>query len=161
MIRRPPRSTLFPYTTLFRSYTKVATATALCRMSAGTGYSVLANDQAPGATITAFDSTSANGGEVVVNTATGTFSYNPPRGFTGTDSFNYTISSGAGSDTGTVVLTVTDMIWFVNNAAGACSVNCDGRLTNPYTSLADFEADNGSGNPGDRKSTRLNSSHAN
>src|SRR5688572_31026973 len=30
MIRRPPRSTLFPYTTLFRSHTKaVAAATAL------------------------------------------------------------------------------------------------------------------------------------
>src|SRR5258708_25051344 len=26
MIRRPPRSTLFPYTTLFRSWTKTATA---------------------------------------------------------------------------------------------------------------------------------------
>src|SRR5262245_63522416 len=27
MIRRPPRSTLFPYTTLFRSYDSLATAT--------------------------------------------------------------------------------------------------------------------------------------
>src|SRR5258705_4799541 len=31
MIRRPPRSTLFPYTTLFRSYTKV-----FCARKAGT-----------------------------------------------------------------------------------------------------------------------------
>src|SRR5438094_5875394 len=29
MIRRPPRSTLFPYTTLFRSWTAVATANLL------------------------------------------------------------------------------------------------------------------------------------
>src|SRR2546422_6768682 len=29
MIRRPPRSTLFPYTTLFRSYTLTAAATGL------------------------------------------------------------------------------------------------------------------------------------
>lgn len=115
-----------------------------------TGYSVLANDQAPGATITAFDATSANGGQVVMNTATGTFSYDPPRGFTGADSFNYTISSGAGSDTGTVVLTVSGMIWFVNNTAGACSVGCDGRLSHPYTTLAAFDAANGTagvGNP--------------
>lgn len=118
--------------------------------TATTGYSVLANDQAPGATITAFDATSVQGGDVVVNTSTGTFSYNPPRGFTGTDSFNYTISNGGGSDTGTVVLTVTDTVWFINNAAGACSSSCDGRLTNPYTTLAAFEADNGTagtGNP--------------
>src|SRR3712207_9246238 len=110
MIRRPPRSTLFPYTTLFRSFAAGITdadnfdppdqmaadytfsfgtkplavddmrsATGNVRIdTAVTGYSVLANDQAPGATITAFDSTSANGGEVVVNTTTGTFSYDPP-----------------------------------------------------------------------------------
>jgi uncharacterized repeat protein (TIGR01451 family) len=113
--------------------------------TATTGYSVLANDQAPGATITAFDPTSAQGGEVTVNTSTGTFTYNPPRGFTGTDSFNYTVGNGGGSDTGTVVLTVSDMLWFINNAAGACPSGCDGRLTNPYTSLAAFEADNGNG----------------
>src|SRR3989442_15272766 len=37
MIRRPPRSTLFPYTTLFRSQVSVAVATpvALVRVSAG------------------------------------------------------------------------------------------------------------------------------
>lgn len=118
--------------------------------TAVTGYSVLANDQAPGATITAFDAASANGGQVVMNTATGTFSYDPPRGFTGTDSFNYTISNGAGSDTGTVVLTVTDMLWFINNTAGACSSSCDGRLSHPYTTLAAFDAADGTagvGNP--------------
>lgn len=114
-----------------------------------TGYSVLANDQGAGAVISAFDATSAQGGEVTMNTATGTFTYNPPRGFTGTDSFNYTLSNGGGSDTGTVVLTVSDMLWFINNAAGACASGC-GRLTNPYNSLAAFEADNGTagiGNP--------------
>src|SRR2546430_9255005 len=38
MIRRPPRSTLFPYTTLFRSYVRVAAA----------GGIVLALEQLPG-----------------------------------------------------------------------------------------------------------------
>src|SRR5690349_24243010 len=33
MIRRPPRSTLFPYTTLFRSYISKCTAAALLGMS--------------------------------------------------------------------------------------------------------------------------------
>jgi uncharacterized repeat protein (TIGR01451 family) len=117
--------------------------------SATSGYSVLANDMAPGAAISAYDATSAQGGSVNMNTGTGTFTYNPPRGFTGADSFNYTISNAAGSDTGTVVITVSDMVWFINNAAGACASDCDGRLTNPYTSLAAFEAANGSGAPGD------------
>ena len=109
------------------------------------GFSVLSNDMGAGLTITSFDATSVKGGNVTMNTGTGTFSYNPPRGFTGTDSFNYTISNGAGSDQGTVVLTVTDMIWFINNTAGACSSGCDGRLTHPFTSLAAFEAINGNG----------------
>src|SRR3712207_8929137 len=32
MIRRPPRSTLFPYTTLFRSRTRVVVVPAECRL---------------------------------------------------------------------------------------------------------------------------------
>jgi uncharacterized repeat protein (TIGR01451 family) len=113
--------------------------------TANTGYSVLANDQSPSAVISAFDATSAHGGEVTMNTSTGTFTYDPPHGFTGTDTFNYTISNAAGSDQGTVVLTVSDMVWFINNTAGACSSGCDGRLTHPFTSLAAFEAINGNG----------------
>ena len=113
--------------------------------TAASGFSVLANDMGPGIAITSFDSTSVHGGSVTMNTVTGTFTYNPPRGFTGTDSFTYTISNAAGSDQGTVVLTVSDMIWFINSSAGACSSSCDGRLTNPYTSLAAFEAANGNG----------------
>src|SRR2546430_8845934 len=35
MIRRPPRSTLFPYTTLFRSVTRPEGATSLAMESAG------------------------------------------------------------------------------------------------------------------------------
>jgi hypothetical protein len=118
--------------------------------SANSGYSVLANDQGAGIIITAYDANSTQGGSVNMNTATGTFTYNPPRGFEGADSFNYTISGAGGSDVGTVVITVSDMLWFINNAPGACASNCDGRLTNPYTTLAAFEADNGTvgtGNP--------------
>src|SRR5579885_1772139 len=113
--------------------------------TAGSGYSVLSNDQGAGLSITAFDASSAHGGNVVMNTSTGTFTYDPPRGFTGTDSFHYTISNAAGSATGTVVLTVSDMIWFINNAASSCSAASCGRLTSPYNSLGAFEAVNGNG----------------
>lgn len=115
--------------------------------TAGSGFSVLSNDS-PGVTITAYDATSAKGGDVTMNNVTGTFTYDPPRGFTGTDSFNYTISNGAGSDTGTVVLTVTDMVWFINNAPGACASGCDGRLSHPFTSIAAFDGINGNGATG-------------
>src|SRR2546426_8551906 len=37
MIRRPPRSTLFPYTTLFRSYALTSARTDLCGVP-GNGY---------------------------------------------------------------------------------------------------------------------------
>src|SRR5689334_24744649 len=35
MIRRPPRSTLFPYTTLFRSYAEDYTFLAACKQAGG------------------------------------------------------------------------------------------------------------------------------
>ncbi len=109
-----------------------------------TNFSLLTNDQGPGLTITAFGATSAQGGTVGVITSTGTFSYTPPAGFEGSDSFTYTIGNAAGSDTATVNLTVAGMIWFVNNNAGGGG---DGRLNTPYNTLADFQADNdGAGN---------------
>ena len=107
-------------------------------------YSVSSNDiSATAFTVTAFDAASANGGTVSV-AANGQFTYNPPRGFEGTDTFNYTISrsDGGGSDTATVTVTVSGMIWFINNNAGACSSSCDGRLSNPYTTLAAFNTAN-------------------
>src|SRR2546421_7916510 len=38
MIRRPPRSTLFPYTTLFRSHYLTGAAPAVQRMAAAVGF---------------------------------------------------------------------------------------------------------------------------
>src|SRR2546430_6006528 len=42
MIRRPPRSTLFPYTTLFRSAIVVAAGQGECVLAAGAGQAVVA-----------------------------------------------------------------------------------------------------------------------
>jgi Bacterial Ig domain/Calx-beta domain len=75
---------------------------------------------------------STNGGSVLVN-ADGSFSYNPPAGFEGSDTFTYTVTDTTGkTDTALVTLTVTGMIWFVNAAAGAGG---DGRLTTPLNCL--------------------------
>ena len=89
----------------------------------------------PAPTAVVATGTSNNSGDYAVN-ADGSFTYNPPAGFEGTDTFTYTVDNGIGTQTGTVSITVGGMIWFVNNNAGACLSNCDGRLTNPFTSLA-------------------------
>src|SRR5882724_2164487 len=106
---------------------------------------VLGNDFTglPTATITAPPVTSANGGNVTLN-ADGSFTYNPPAGFEGTDTFTYTLTNAQGSNNATVTINVSGMIWFINNAA---SCPCDGRLTNPFNSLSSFQAvNNGTGN---------------
>src|SRR6185369_7004650 len=100
-------------------------------------------------TITA---SSTNGGTVVMSVSGGTigrFTYNPPAGFEGTDTFNYTISrdDGGGTDTATVSIPISGMIWFINNNAASCVVAGCGRLSNPFSSLAAFQAlNNGAGN---------------
>lgn len=96
-----------------------------------------ANANAPGATIT-----TTNGGSLKVN-ANGSFDYNPPRGAAAAETFFYTISDGqGGTDTSQVTINLSGRIWFINNAAGACSSSCDGRLTNPYTTATAFQTAN-------------------
>jgi hypothetical protein len=100
-------------------------------------------DGVPSATISSFDATSANGGDVTMNND-GSFTYNPPAGFEGADTFTYTLTNSAGSNNATVTVNVSGMIWFIDNSA---SCPCDGRLTNPFNSLASFAAVNiGGGN---------------
>ncbi len=101
---------------------------------AGTG--VLANDVDPdGGSITASCApcTTTNGGTVTLN-ADGSFTYNPPAGFTGTDSFTYTVTDNHGlTDTGTVTFAVANRIWWVDSdAAGAGT----GTSADPFQALA-------------------------
>src|SRR5215472_7342107 len=86
--------------------------TVIANMSVNTatsGFSVVTNDfggisagvsvPATSLTITAFDATSAQGGTVTMTTSgagVGEFTYTPAAGFTGTDTFTYTISNGVG-----------------------------------------------------------------
>ena len=68
---------------------------------------VLANDSDPdGDAITVVSNTDASNGTVVVN-ADGSYVYTPDAGFSGADSFEYTISDGeGGQDTATVSINV-------------------------------------------------------
>jgi len=109
------------------------------------GSGVLLNDRDPdnvGPAITATaiaGGATGQGGTVTLN-ADGSFTYNPPAGYTGADTFSYTLNDGEGNtDTAVVTITVSDMIWFINENAGT---NGDGRLATPFNNLASFQAIN-------------------
>jgi VCBS repeat-containing protein len=87
--------------------------------------------------------TSSHGGNVsVTNPSTGAFTYRPPPGFTGTDTFTYTATDSFGkSDTGQVTLHVSNMVWYVQNNAGGAH---DGRSGSPFNTLASAESASGS-----------------
>lgn len=125
-------------------------------------FNVLENDQVTGTTKITFwgwsgnSGATQNGGTVVVDTTgegTGTFIYDPPAGYEGPDSFQYTVQSGTATSTATVSLTVAGMIWFVRADAEECSTNC-GRRANPFKSLGTFSTANlagGGSNPADNE----------
>ncbi|MEZ5333117.1 MAG: Ig-like domain-containing protein [Thermoanaerobaculia bacterium] len=86
--------------------------------------------------------------------ADGTFSYTPPAGFNGVDSFAYTLAPVAGDPTadaagnpvgpftGTVNVSLDRTVWFVDNSHGG---PFDGTQTNPFATLAAAQAASGPG----------------
>lgn len=130
------------------SYNIVGNVSIAPNIAAG----VLNNDAGTGITMIAVNGNSANvgaaittgsGGNLTVN-ADGSFSYNPPAGFEGTDNFTYTIDNGFSAPvTATVTLNIAGMVWFIQNGGAAG----DGRLSSPFNSIAAFQAvNNGTGN---------------
>ncbi|HYI11937.1 MAG TPA: Ig-like domain-containing protein [Thermoanaerobaculia bacterium] len=97
--------------------------------------SVLSNDtdadNGPSPLTATFSPTSANGGTVTGN-PNGSFNYLPPTGFTGVDSFTYTISDGLATDSGTVTIAVNERVWYVNPAAAGPQT---GRSTDPFATI--------------------------
>jgi Bacterial Ig domain len=102
---------------------------------------VLSNDQLNGGAISGFDATTTNGGTVVLNDD-GSFTYTPAAGFTGTDTFTYTLANSLGNSTATVTLNVNGLGWFVNNSAAS---NGNGSQTSPFDNLPDAITASGSG----------------
>jgi hypothetical protein len=90
------------------SFTQIDTAVI-------TGNVLVNDDHGDGpATITAFDAVSVQGGSVI-NNGDGTFVYTPLAGFTGTDTFHYTIGDQDGDEsTAEVSITVTDSSGLLN-----------------------------------------------
>jgi len=110
-------------------------ATGNVEINVPSGSGVLTNDTLNNGTISSVDTTGTQG-NVTVN-SDGSFTYNPKAGFTGADTFKYTLTNIGGSSTGTVTVNVSNMIWFINNDPAAPAGN-DGRLTSPFNSLSSF-----------------------
>ena len=104
------------------------------------GFSVLSNDTHAGATVALV---SASNGTATLNLATGTFEFVPAPGYEGPAGFTYSLTNGFGTVTADVSLTVSGMIWFIDNTAEAGN----GALGSPFNSVAAFtSANDGTGN---------------
>lgn len=98
-------------------------------------------------TLTGNTLVTASGSTLLLN-ADGSFDYTPGVGFTGTETFFYTIQNGFGTEVGQIDIAINNIIWFIDNSATS-STNV-GTFSNPFTSLDDFNAVNDglSTNPG-------------
>ena len=87
--------------------------------------------------------TTATGAGLVKGSVTlssgGNFTYEPPPGFIGNDTFTYKTSEGTLSDTNTVTITISNMAWFIRNTGGGSN---RGTFSNPFTSIASFNTAN-------------------
>jgi uncharacterized repeat protein (TIGR01451 family) len=111
------------------------------------------NGSNSGLTITEVQGSGANVGVSTDTTATGRlgvkgkvtlvsnggFTYEPPPGFEGADTFTYKISDGTATDTATVTINISGMAWFIQNNGGGSNL---GTFSNPFTSIASFNTAN-------------------
>jgi len=108
------------------------------------------DDPSAALTVQPLAATSVNGALLtLINPATGTYSYDPPGGFTGADSFTYEVCDSATTAapvecaSGTVNVTVTGPpLWVVNPAAAAGG---DGSLNRPLQALSGLPGARASG----------------
>jgi hypothetical protein len=70
---------------------------------------------------------------------TGNFTYEPPPGYVGNDTFTYKTSEGTLTDTNTVTITISNMVWFIKNTGGGLN---RGTFSNPFTTIASFNTAN-------------------
>src|SRR3712207_1639116 len=117
MIRRPPRSTLFPYTTLFRSPVNDAPTTApvtLAAIAEDSGARVITRAELLGNAsdlendaLTVSGLAIASGSGTLVANGDGTWTYTPAANDDSSVSFSYAISDGDKTVAGTASLEIT------------------------------------------------------
>lgn len=85
---------------------------------------------------------SARGGTVTV-TSGGRFTYSPPAGYAGPDSFSFTVTNGYGRATGTADITIANYkVWYVNHAL---ATNGTGTSASPFNALSSVGPASGAG----------------
>ncbi len=133
---QPPVAGNDAYDAVGNTELAVGTAGAQSATLAASG-SLLANDSDPdGDPIVAALGSASAGASVTVN-ANGTFTYLPPAGFTGDDTFTYTLSDDhAHTVMATVTIHVAKRVLYVKNDGGGST----GRVDSPFTTLAAAQA---------------------
>jgi hypothetical protein len=107
-----------------------------------------------------FSGATPNG--TVALAADGTFTYVPNAGFTGVDSFAFQVTDSLAPTPGTINITVSERVWYVNNLIDADNpAGGDGRSTNAFDTLSGAEAASGANDiifvfAGDTAATPLN-----
>ncbi|HYK00567.1 MAG TPA: Ig-like domain-containing protein [Thermoanaerobaculia bacterium] len=103
---------------------------------------LLANDSAPiGATALAGTFGTTGSGSVTI-AADGSFTYTPAPGFTGDDTFTYTLQSNGAAALGTATVRMANKVWFVKNDSAAGGT---GLSSLPFDTLAEAETASAAG----------------
>lgn len=116
---------------------------------------LLANDTSPDGTALTITSgstvTTTAGASVALNTTTGAFAYTPKPGFSGEDTFQYTVESATGlTVTANVKITSVKSVWFIDAATNVDASERNGTLLKPFKTINGFQGrnDNGTDHPG-------------
>lgn len=114
--------------------------------STSTTGTVLSNSSG-GGTLSAIPGpiSTTQGGTVQMN-ADGTFTYDPPAGFTGDDTFPFVVTNGSASAGGTATVTVTDRVWYVDDSD---SSGGNGTSISPFNALSSVTNPGGAAGAGD------------
>jgi uncharacterized protein YodC (DUF2158 family) len=86
--------------------------------------------------------TATAGAVVTIDSSTGAFTYIPPAGKTGSDTFTYVVSDGMDSVTRTVTINFVNRVWYVKNNATAGGL---GRSNDPFDTLGEAQSASGNG----------------
>lgn len=100
---------------------------------------VLANDtdtETPGGLSVVPGTVATSSGGSATLGADGSFTYLSAPGFTGSDTFTYTVTDGSLTASATVTMTSTARVWYVDNSAAGPG---DGRDASPFSTLAAAE----------------------
>jgi hypothetical protein len=138
-VNAPPVVGTDSYETVGNTLLEVAGASVAAGPKIFVSGNVLANDNdgdgganGVGVTVAATGAFATTHGSITI-ASDGTFTYLPAAGYTGTDSFGYTVSDGTGTAIGTINFNVVaHLVWYVKNDGAAG----DGRSSSPFNTLA-------------------------